>query len=268
MALLPQTITKFWTIANLIVFLATLGVNYLGASGYFNEMGQAEVSKKYQTLITPNSFAFSIWGVIYSLLFATLIYFITKTSDPSFALLIELVSGLFIVSSLFNMAWIIAFSYEKLGLSTIFIFAMLFSLMLIIERIYLGRANFPSTLAGLAFTLYAAWVFIATILNCALFLVQKKWKGFGLSDSIWTIIILFVAIAFVLFYLFIYQNAVFPIPLAWAFFGIYSSYKIKLITPNLALTIQKVLIFGIFAFLAMASYTFIINGYSIFPPVN
>ena len=66
---------KLWTIANLLVFLASLVVNYLGASGFFNGMGQAEVSRKYPTLITPNGFAFSIWGVIYTLLLATLIYF-------------------------------------------------------------------------------------------------------------------------------------------------------------------------------------------------
>ncbi len=259
---------KLWTIANLLVFLASLVVNYLGASGFFNGMGQAEVSRKYPTLITPNGFAFSIWGVIYTLLLATLIYFFAQRNDPAVGSLIQLVSGLFILASIFNMGWIIAFSYEKLGLSTIFIFGILISLMTIIKRIYLGSANFPYTLAGTAFTLYAAWVFIASILNVSLFLVQKNWQGFGASSSIWTIIILFVAISFVILYVFFYQNAVFPIPLAWAFFGIYSSYKNGIIKSPLASSIKAILLLGMVVFIALSLFTFVGNGYSIFPRIS
>ena len=259
---------KLWTIANLLVFFASLVVNYLGASGYFNGMGQAEVSKKYPTLITPSGFAFSIWGVIYGLLLATLIYFFAQRNDLEVGRLIQLVSGLFILASLFNMGWIIAFSYEKLGLSTILIFGLLISLMVIIERIYMGRASFPYTLAGTAFTLYASWVFIASILNVSLLLVQKSWEGFGVSSSVWTIIILFIAISFVLFYVFIYQNAVFPIALAWAFFGIYSSYKNGIIESPLDHSIKAILLLGMVIFIALTLYTFVGNGYSIFPRVS
>lgn len=259
-----MTITML-TVTNIIILLATLGVNYLGASGFFNGMSQADVSAKYETLITPSGFAFSIWGVIYTLLFATLIYFFVKRNDSAVGELIRLSSGLFIISSLFNMAWIISFSYEKLGISTIFIFGMLFSLMFIIERIYINQANFPSTLAGIAFTLYASWVFIATILNVSLVLVQREWSGFGISTSIWSIIILFVAMAFVLFYLSLYQNAVFPIALAWAFFGIYKSYSSGEFNPAMASTIQGVLLVGIVFFILSSAFTFIKNGYAIFP---
>ncbi len=253
------------TITNILVFLATLVVNQMGATAKFNGMGQADVSDKYKTLITPRGFAFSIWGVIYTLLFATLIYFFVQRADPAVAELILLTSTLFIASSVFNMCWIVSFSYEKLGLSNVFIFGMLISLMTIIGRIYEYRANFPSTLAGSAFTLYASWVFIATVLNISLYLVQKKWKGFGISDSIWTIIILLVAIVLVVLYLFIYQNALFPIAIAWAFFGIYSSYNKGITKPEMASMIQKVLIFGIGVFIIVSAFIFIRNGYSIFP---
>lgn len=253
------------TITNLSVFFAVLGINYLGSSGFFNNMGQAEVSRKYQTLVTPNGFAFSIWGVIYSLLLVTLIYFFLQRNDPAMNELIRLTSGLFIVSSLFNMGWIVAFSYEKLGISTVFIFGLLFSLMMIIERIYINQAVFPSTLAGTAFTLYAAWVFIATILNIALLLVQKEWNGFGISESIWTIIILFIAIGFVLFYLTLYKNAVFPVALAWAFYGIFSSYNQGKIEAEMSSVIQGILIFGIATFVFLTIFIFARNGFAIYP---
>lgn len=252
------------TILNIVFFLAVLVVNYLGSSGFFNNMGQAEVSAKYQTKVTPNGFAFSIWGVIYTLLLITLVYYFFQRNDPAVHELIRLTSGLFILSSLFNMGWIVAFSYEKLGISTVFIFGLLFSLMIIIERIYIHRADFPSTLAGTAFTLYASWVLIATILNIALLLVQKQWQGFGRSESVWTITILFVTIAFVVFYITLYQNAVFPIALAWAFYGIYSSYTEGKIQAEMSVSIQKVLIFGIAFFALLTIFLFVRNGWLYF----
>lgn len=253
------------TTANLVVYFAVLGINYLGSSGFFNDMGQTEVSEKYKTLITPNGFTFSIWGVIYSLLLTTLIYFFVQRNDPAVSELIRLTSGLFIASSVLNMSWIIAFSYEKLGTSTVFIFGMLLALMEIIERIYVNRSLFPSTLASTTFTLYASWVFIATILNIALLFVQKKWNGFGISDSIWTIIILLIAIIFVIFYLSLYQNAVFPIALVWAFYGIYSSYSQGKINVEMMSVIKGVLIFGIVIFCFIAVFTFYRNGFAFFP---
>lgn len=186
-----------WTIANLLVFFMTLGVNYLGATGFFNGMDQSDISSKYQTLITPSGFAFSIWSVIYILVFATLVYLFIKRKDPRVIKLTQLISGLFILSSLFNMGWIVAFSYELVGLSTLFIIGILLSLMAIIHRTYTHQAQVPSTLAVTAFTLYASWVFIATILNSAIVAVQQGWGGFGISGSVWTIIVLLMAIAFI-----------------------------------------------------------------------
>lgn len=257
--------TQTWTILNLVVYFLTLGVNYLGSSGFINGMSQADISDKYMTLISPAGFTFSIWGVIYTLLLITLVYFFIKRNDEGMASLIQKVSPLFIVSSLFNMGWITIFSYELLGLSILLILGMLFSLLRIVETIYKNRADFAPTLPGLSFTLYSSWVFIATIVNISAYLVQIGWDGFGISDSIWTIIILFVAIAFVLFYLTRFKNAIFPLPIAWAFFGIYSAYGNGQLMAELATIIQGVLIAGIIVFLILSVWTFIRNNQAIFP---
>lgn len=256
--------TKIFTLLNLAFYFLTLGVNYLGSSGFFNGNSQKDISDKYMTLISPAPFTFSIWGVIYSLLLITLIYLFVKRKDQRIRKLVFLISPLFIASSLLNMGWIVAFSYERLGISTLLIFGMLFSLLKIVERIYQNRFEFPSTLAGLSFTLYGSWVFIATIVNISLFLVQLEWNGFGLSDSVWTLIVLGMAIAFVLFYLSRFKNAAFPIPLAWAFFGIYSSYANGQLDPSMSTAIQGVLIAGIAIFLIAVVWRFIKNGNALF----
>lgn len=259
--------TKMWTILNLLFFVATLVINYLGSSGFFNNMGQKEVSDKYTTLITPAGFAFSIWGVIYSLLLISLVYFFVKRKDSKVSKLVNMISPLFIASSIFNMSWIVSFSYEMLGVSTILIFGMLISLLLIVEKIYKNRASVPHKLAGMSFTLYASWVLIATFLNISLFLVQKNWAGFGISSSIWTIVVLFIAVGFILFYLSLYKNAAFPISAAWAFFGIYNSYTSGRLSPPMSSIIQGVLIFGMGVFIVAIIIIFVRNNNSIFPKI-
>src|SRR5690606_35002549 len=108
------------------------------------------------------------------------------------------------------------------------------------------------------------WVTIATVVNVSLLLVQLEWNGFGISYSVWTLIILAVAVAFVLIYLTKYKNAAYPLPLAWAFFGIYGSYASGRVDPELAAAIQGFLIAGIVIFLIAAIWRFIKNGNSLF----
>lgn len=52
-------------------------------------------------------------------------------------------------------------------------------------------------------------------------LVKLKWNGFGITAEIWAIIILIIAILIVVAVLSKIRNAAFPLPIAWAYFGIY-----------------------------------------------
>lgn len=140
--------------------------------------------------------------------------------------------------------------------------------MTIVHKVYNARFEVPSTLAGIAFTLYASWVFVATILNTAILAVKQDWQGFGISPSIWAIIVLLIIVAVVIGYVRHYRNAIFPIAVAWAFFGIYSSYTNELVTPSLAVIIQIVLLLGIAVLIALTGYTFFKNHYAIFPPTR
>lgn len=60
------------------------------------------------------------------------------------------------------------------------------------------------------------------------------------------------------------NNVAFPIPLAWAFFGIYSSYADGRFDPALTTVIQGFLLAGIGIFLIAAIWRFIKNGNALF----
>ena len=80
-------------------------------------------------------------------------------------------------------------------------------------------------LLPLTFGIYTGWVFIATVVNVAAALVKLKWNGFGIGEETWAIITVVVAVALVFIVLRSNKNAVFPMPIAWAYLGIYQYLK-------------------------------------------
>lgn len=162
------------------------------------------------------------------------------------------------------MAWIISFSYEKMGISTVFILGMMLSLMTIIAYLAKNESSFANSLVATAFTLYASWVLIASFINIAVFLIQKDWGRWGISDSNWTMAVLALALVFTVSYTLIYHNAIFPLAIAWAFYGINSSYKEGKIKAEKGPAIQKLLKLGVSILLVVSLYSFFMNGFSIF----
>lgn len=213
-----NSVKKAWVSA---IFLAvTLVINTLGAVGLINGLSQKEISDMYPTLITPSPSTFSIWGVIYSLLIIAVIVMIVKNKVPYFQSSIDQISVLFWISCLFNIAWIVAFSFVLVELSVIFIFGLVITLSFIcmkLVKIQEGRR----WLLSLTFGLYTGWLFIATVVNIAAALVKQGWDGFGLPESTWAGTILVIAVALVIGVLLKNRNAAFPLPVAWAYFGIY-----------------------------------------------
>lgn len=212
--------TKSQAWLNIMAFFLTLAFNTLGALGYINGMSQKAISNKYHTLITPAPLTFSIWSLIYLLILWSLIRMVQKEKDPNVKKLIHLFTPVFLWSSLFNILWIVTFSYEKIGLSTILIFALLISVTTINKRLFEHRQEVTSRLTGLAFGLYAGWLTIATVLNIAVYLVSIRWEAFGISPRIWAPVILLIAVGIVILINMQLNNGIYYLPVAWAFFGI------------------------------------------------
>ena len=100
---------KAWI--NAILFAVTLAVNTMGALGVINGLSQKEISDRYITLITPSPATFSIWSVIYILLLISVILMIIRKDDAYYQKAVDEISGLFRVSCVLNIVWIVTFSY-------------------------------------------------------------------------------------------------------------------------------------------------------------
>src|SRR6056297_983405 len=210
---------KSWI--NLILLGITLIINGMGAFGLINGLSQKEVSDMNPTLITPSPSTFSIWSVIYTFLIISIVVMIVKKKDSYYKNAVDEISFLFWLSCALNIVWIISFSYNLIGLSLVFIFSFLIIMVLIVKRI--GKIQTEKRwLLPIAFGLYSGWLFIATVVNIAAWLVKIEWGRFGIAPEVWSSIILVVAVGLILMVLLKTKNAIFPIPIAWAYFGIYN----------------------------------------------
>jgi hypothetical protein len=156
----------------------------------------SSVSARYENLATPAGYAFSIWGLIYVGLVGFVIYqarsLFFKRADDS---IVSNIHIWFILSCLANSTWVLAWLYDKIGLSVLIMIVLLFSLLQIIFK---SRATKSHSLGNKIFirwpfAIYTGWIIVALISNVAAFLTKIEWDGFGLPSATWGVIVICLA---------------------------------------------------------------------------
>ena len=255
-------IKKAWI--NAFFLIATFAINALGAVGLINGLNQKQISDRYVTLITPSPSTFSIWGVIYLFLLLSIIVMIVKKQDSYYQKAIDQISNLFRISCVLNIAWIVSFSFLLVEISTLFILGFVVALALIDIKLLEIRES-KRWLLPLSFGLYSGWLFIAAVVNIAAALVKLKWDGFGLSQETWGSIMLLIAIVLLIGVLLKIRNAVFPLPAAWAYYGIYQFLKSPTGFKGEFATLQIISLFGMTVLIIVSVLQFYRNHFSLLP---
>lgn len=206
----------------LATFIVMVTVNALSVLLPINGVTPGEVSDSYPNLFAPAGMTFSIWGVIYLLLAAHTLYqlglFRGREANTE---LLHRTGMLFSASSLVNAAWIFAWHYRIIPLSMalmLLLLACLITIAVIMDAQNLSvRERF---LIRLPFSVYFGWITVATIANATALLVSLGWKGFGVSESVWTIIILAVGALIGTVTLLRFRSVGYGLVLLWAYAGI------------------------------------------------
>lgn len=210
-----------------LAYLAMIGTNALANILPINGITTGEVSDSYPNLFAPAGLTFSIWGVIYVLLAGYAVYqliIVQKGKRPPSADWLEKIGILFILSSLANISWILAWHYRFIGLSTILIASLLICLILINQSIVQTHlSKLDKIFIRLPFSIYFGWITVATIANVTTLLVDWNWNGWGLSGEAWTIIILLVGVAIAVATMMSNKDIAYGLTVLWAYFGI--AYK-------------------------------------------
>lgn len=188
---------KFLQIANGVALVSTVFINYLSNSGAVNGKTIGSVSDGLRSLFTPAGYAFSIWGFIYLLLFGFIFYqgrsLFKKNTEDDF---VEKIGPWFIISCIANSGWVFLWLLGYTGLSCIFIFLLLFSLLKIIMNNRMEIWDAPAKVILFLwwpFVFYAGWVTVASIANVSAYLVKINWDAWGISPQNWTIIMIIIA---------------------------------------------------------------------------
>lgn len=202
-----------------IFFAAMIAVNILANALPLNGLNTGEVSDLYPSLFTPSGITFSIWSLIYFLLFG---YLITAWTNRNNTLTRKLLP-LFCASCLLNSLWILAWHFLLPGLSVIVMLGLLSVLIIAFKTATAEKelSNKMKIWTRLPFTIYLAWISVATIANIAAWLVSLEWKGGFLSEQLWTIIMMSLAAGLALVITARLKAFWFSAVIMWALLGIF-----------------------------------------------
>jgi hypothetical protein len=207
---------------NILFFILTVVINSIaGSTTLIGGKDTASVSNSNPTLITPAGYVFAIWGVIYILLGAFVVYqALPREKGSSYQ---RKIGWLFVLSSLINIAWIFVWQFESLILSVVLIFALLLSLIAIYLRLNIGRSKVKTgerLAVHLPFSVYLGWITIASIADVAVTLTAYGWNGFGISPETWAIIVVAIALVITMLMLGMHKDIAYALVVIWALVGI------------------------------------------------
>lgn len=209
----------------IVVALTTVGMivmNVLAPLLPLFGRGTAEVSRLYQTLVTPAGYVFAIWGLIYiGLLAYSVAQFVRPLSED---VLPDRLAAPLIVSNLANIVWLFLWHSLNIYLTVPVMLVLLGSLIWAYVVARKDRPEHPSALERWAVRaplgLYLGWISVATIANISNALVAAKWNGFGIAPATWSVIVLVVGAALAIIALVREGDCIYAGVFVWAFAGI------------------------------------------------
>jgi hypothetical protein len=210
-------------------YVLMITMNVLANALPINGRTTAAVSDSYPNLFAPAGLTFAIWGVIYLLLGAHVLYqlglFQARGGEPESArrtALLERVGVLFAVSSLVNAGWIVSWHYQLIGLSALLLATILVLVIAITNTIRVAAlSGRDRAFVRLPFSAYFGWLTVATIANITVWLVSVGWDDFGLDETTWAVVIIAVGAVIGLTVVLRNRDLAYGLVLVWAYFGIW-----------------------------------------------
>jgi hypothetical protein len=212
-----------------VTFVVMIAMNAAANALPINGRSTAAVSDSYPNLFAPAGLTFAIWGVIYLLLAAYVLYQFGLFAKPEEApdvqtrrvALLERIGVLFSVSSVVNTVWILSWHYEVIWLSALLTTTMLVLLIMITRATRAaGLTGRDVWLVRVPFSVYFGWLTVATIANITVWLVSIGWDGFGVAPANWAVLIIAVGALIGTAVVVRDRDVAYGLVLVWAYLGI------------------------------------------------
>ncbi len=207
----------------IILFIIMLIINYLSSFGLLFPNTQQEISDLHQNLLAPAGFTFSIWGIIYLGMAVSLILpRVIRMSRDFNEFYYKKVMPYYILWIVFNILWIITWSFNKIFFALIAILLYTASLILLTKTLDSKRDLLSQKPWLLLFPvgLHTGWLTFASYANIMALLVKNGFNAFSIAGVLLTIFLMALACGCVLLLYLKNDNAFLTVPALWALFGI------------------------------------------------
>ncbi len=218
-------IVKTRAILNIVVLALTVFVNVIAVFHPFFGESVQDISNQTKSLLVPAPYTFSIWSIIYFwllLAFSVQLYRIFVKSDKVEVDRVNRIGPLFLFSCLLNALWLFLFQGHFFILSVLIIFALLINLILLYLKIRstIHKSFSDSFIFKFPFSIYLAWVSVASVINTSAVLTHYSWSRYGISAEGWAGFMLVVLLVITLFVLEFRKDIFFGATICWALVGI------------------------------------------------
>jgi hypothetical protein len=201
--------------------VATIAINGLASTLQLNGQTTGEISDRFDVYFVPAGYVFAIWGLIYLALIAFIVYQALpgQRDNPR----LRRVGYLFALSCVANVAWLFLWHYEVFQLAIVAMAALLLVLIAVYLRLGIGRTEVSKAekwLVRVPFSIYLAWITVATIANATSLLDYLGWGGWGIRPEIWAVIMLLAATAITSAVALTRGDIAYGLVIMWAIVGI------------------------------------------------
>ena len=166
------------TYLNVLAYIINITITFLIGHGIPGTQSNDILSAKYQTLITPVGWAFSIWAIIFTSQFI----FCVAQILPNFRdhpLVQRGVGYNYVGACLAQAGWGLVFGFELIELSVVFMLLILFFLVrIVMDQSKVQQENTHGLrdfwLLDFPFRIHCGWIVAASLVNVNLVLVKLK----------------------------------------------------------------------------------------------
>ncbi|HRJ45596.1 MAG TPA: tryptophan-rich sensory protein [Caldilineaceae bacterium] len=208
----------------IVTFALTIVMNGLATSLPLNGMDTGAISDMFPNYFTPAGYVFAIWGVIYLGLAAFTVYHSlpAQRTNPR----LRSIGWIFVLSNLFNSAWIFAWHYLLFPLSWVLMLGILGTLLAIFVRLGISASSrLERWVVYAPFSIYVGWISVATIANTTILLQHFGFQGGPLPQPLWSVAVMLVGTAIAAYILRTRRDVVYGGVFVWAFVGIAVKYS-------------------------------------------
>ncbi len=259
---------QLWAVLNTLATIALIAWNYIGGTGLIFEQSIGDISDRYQTAFTPADYAFSIWGLIFTMQLIFCAHqlkraFVDGPRSLERVAYILLIGPIYLIAQIACGAWLVAWLNEAI-LGSLEIMIVLFAaLMTLIVRLNLERDDPPWGVIGCVWwpiSIYAGWISVALLANFSswLYYVGAEWtRGGG-----WALGLGVLLSGFHIFMVFSRNMREFSMVAVWALIALAVRY-LRVAEPNWAIAGPTL---GLAALLVAASGYHACRNFTMPPP--